>query len=131
MAFHRRRYFKLNEEEILQFLTAENSEDEDDLCLDEEDLVFLEGDVNVGAAFCEIDDNAVETTEQVVEITEQVPRIPENYTKKRQKKVNQILDGEIYTLQTYSLTVTMSLEKCKSAMLGTPTVICRHFRSFY
>lgn len=86
MAFQRRRFFNLNEEEILQFLTADNSEDEDDLCLDEEDQIFLEGDVDAGAAFCEIDDNAVETTEQVVEITEQAPRIPENYKKKTTEK---------------------------------------------
>lgn len=85
MAFQRRRFFNLNEEEILQFLTADNSEDEDDLCLDEEDQIFLEGDVDAGAAFCEIDDNAVETTEQVVEITEQAPRIPENEKNDRKK----------------------------------------------
>lgn len=50
-----RREFHLRENEILQFLMADNSEGEDELHLDEEDQHFIEEDMEIPAEVVEIE----------------------------------------------------------------------------
>lgn len=51
----RHREFNLNEEEIIEYLFADNSDDETDLQLDEEDRRFLTQDLASNTSYCIID----------------------------------------------------------------------------
>lgn len=57
------RQFELKDDEILQLLLAENSDDEIALELDEEDQVFIAQDVDLGVSIVEIEDPVQKTLE--------------------------------------------------------------------
>jgi len=46
---NRTRRFQISDSEILQILTAEESEDENDELLDDEDVLFLENDIGIAS----------------------------------------------------------------------------------
>lgn len=78
MAFRPRREFNLREDEILQILMADTSDEEDDLKLDEEDQQFILQDLENGITVVEIEDSAHETCQNVPEksvvcLSESVP----------------------------------------------------------
>ncbi|CAG5039837.1 unnamed protein product [Parnassius apollo] len=67
MSSNRRREFSLRQDEIIEFLMADYSDDEEGLVLDEEDQTFLEQDVDTGISIVEIEPGSASPEENIIE----------------------------------------------------------------
>lgn len=72
MARRGRREFHILDDEVLQLLMADNSDEENELLLDEEDQQFIAQDMEDGAAIVEIEDSLRETHVVAPEVIDSV-----------------------------------------------------------